>query len=62
VAGTGIRGGRFYGEEPSLTDLDDSDLKFNVDFRSVYATVLEQVMGVDAPSVLGSRFPTLDFV
>jgi uncharacterized protein (DUF1501 family) len=62
VAGTGIRGGRFYGEEPSLTDLDDGDLRFNVDFRSVYATVLERVLGVDAPSVLGSRFPALDFV
>jgi uncharacterized protein (DUF1501 family) len=37
-------------------------LRFNVDFRSVYATVLERVLGVDAPSVLGSRFPTLDFV
>ena len=61
VAGAGVKGG-FYGEEPSLTDLDDGDVRFNVDFRSVYATMLDRVVGVDPRSILGSTFPILDLV
>ena len=40
LAGTPIAGG-FYGERPSLKDLDENNLKFTTDFRQVYATVLE---------------------
>jgi uncharacterized protein (DUF1501 family) len=62
VAGPAVRGGRFYGEQPSLTDLDDGDLKYNVDFRSVYATMLDRVVGVDPKSFLGAPYPTLTVV
>jgi uncharacterized protein (DUF1501 family) len=48
--------------QPSLTDLDMGDLKFGTDFRSVYATVLEQWMGVKSDAILGGRFPVLDVV
>ncbi|MCA9284686.1 MAG: DUF1501 domain-containing protein [Phycisphaerales bacterium] len=41
------------GTHPSLTDLDGGDLKFTVDFRSVYAGVLDDWMGADAAKVLG---------
>jgi uncharacterized protein (DUF1501 family) len=41
---------------PSLTDLDDGDLKHSVDFRSVYAGVLRDWMGADPEAVLGGRF------
>jgi uncharacterized protein (DUF1501 family) len=62
VAGGGVKGG-YYGEQPSLTDLDDGNLRFTTDFRSVYATVAEGVLGIDQGSVLeGVRFPTLGFV
>jgi uncharacterized protein (DUF1501 family) len=37
-----------YGTHPSLTDLDHGDLKFYTDFRSVYATVLEDWLGLPA--------------
>ncbi|HYM68171.1 MAG TPA: DUF1501 domain-containing protein, partial [bacterium] len=49
-----------HGAQPSLTDLDMGDLKFGTDFRSVYATVLEQWMGVKSDPILGGRFPILD--
>ncbi len=62
VAGPAVRGGRLYGEQPSLTNLDDGDLKFNVDFRSVYATMLDRVVGVDPKSFLGASYPTLALV
>ena len=59
VAGHSVKGG-LYGEQPSLTDLDQGDLKFTIDFRSVYATVLDRVLGTDPKSVLNGRtFPDL---
>ena len=63
VAGPKVKGGRFYGEEPSLTSLDaNGNLIFNVDFRSVYATVLDKVLGADPEKILGGSFPTLGFL
>ena len=61
VAGPGVKGG-FYGDEPSLTDLDQGDLKFTTDFRSVYATVLDHVLGFDPKAALGQRFPEVAFL
>jgi len=62
VAGPGVKGG-YYGEQPSLTDLDDGNLKFSTDFRSVYSTVVSKVIGIDPKSVLnGKTFPELAFI
>ncbi len=44
------------GDLPSLTDLDDGDLKFHTDFRQVYATVLQHWLGWNSSAVLGSKF------
>lgn len=53
IAGSGVRGG-FVGEQPSLTDLDDGDMKATTDFRDVYATLLTGVLGADPEPVLGT--------
>ena len=53
VAGAPVRGG-FYGEQPSLTDLDDGDMKSSVDFRTVYAELLTKVVKTDPQAILGS--------
>lgn len=58
LAGGRVAGG-LHGAHPSLTDLDDGDLKFHTDFRSVYATLLEQWLGWDASPALGGRFESL---
>jgi len=59
VAGSTVKGG-FYGDPPSLTKLDDyGNLVFSTDFRSVYATVFENVIGVDSKSFLGGSFSPL---
>jgi len=42
----------FHGDQPSLTDLDNGDLKTTVDFRSVYGEVLDKVLGADPSRVL----------
>ncbi|MDA4128203.1 MAG: DUF1501 domain-containing protein [Thaumarchaeota archaeon] len=61
-----IIGGRvspgLYGTYPSLTDLEQGDLKFNVDFRQVYGTVLEDWLGIDQTTVLGSKYNKLSVV
>jgi uncharacterized protein (DUF1501 family) len=61
VAGQPVRGG-FYGDQPSLTSLDDGDLKVTTDFRSAYATLLERVLDTDADRVLSGSRPALDFL
>ena len=47
------------GNHPSLTDLDAGDLKFNVDFRNVYATVLQNWLETPSKPILGSQFATI---
>ena len=51
VAGVPVRGG-FYGEQPSLTDLDDGNMKATVDFRSVYGELVAKVLATDPGKVL----------
>lgn len=58
VCGGGVRPG-FIGDQPSLTDLDDGDLKFQVDFRSVYATILKDWLRVEPEPILGGSYDTL---
>ncbi|MCP5517796.1 MAG: DUF1501 domain-containing protein [Verrucomicrobiales bacterium] len=59
LAGGGVRGG-LHGVHPSLTELDQGALKHHVDFRELYATTLETWLGLDAATILGDAFPTLD--
>ena len=61
VVGGKLKGG-VYGTHPSLTDLDNGNLKYNVDFRSVYATVIERWLGRRSTEVLAGTFETLPFV
>jgi uncharacterized protein (DUF1501 family) len=63
VLGDGVEGG-LYGEYPSLEPdkLDEGDLRWNNDFRSTYATLLEQWMGLDSQPILRARYEELDFI
>ena len=63
LIGNAVRGGH-YGERPSLTELDaDDNLVFTTDFRRVYATAIEQWLGLpSAEPVLGDAFETLPMV
>ena len=47
---------------PSLTDLNEGDLKHNIDFRSIYATILEKQLGQNHQHILGKDFEMLDFL
>jgi uncharacterized protein (DUF1501 family) len=59
IVGKNVKGGS-YGKMPSLTDLEDGNLKMTTDFRSVYATMLEEWMGYeDTKTVLKGDYPAL---
>lgn len=47
---------------PDLTDLDEGDLKYNVDFKNVYATVLNKWLQADDVNVLGKKYNYLQFI
>jgi uncharacterized protein (DUF1501 family) len=58
LAGSGVRPG-LVGNTPSLTDLQAGDLKTGLDFRQVYAAVLEDWLGLPARAILGGEFTRL---
>jgi uncharacterized protein (DUF1501 family) len=61
VAGNRVAGG-FYGEQPSLTNLVQGDLAVVVDFRDVYASMLEDVLDTEAPKILDNWATKLNLI
>ncbi len=63
VIGNKVKGG-LLGKYPSLApaDLLNGDLKYHVDFRGVYATVLESWLRTKSAPVLGRQFTPLPIV
>ena len=59
--GARVKGG-LLGKPPSFERLDDGDLAFTTDFRTLYATCLEHVFALDPTTVLGRGFAPMDFV
>lgn len=51
LVGPMVRPG-LHGQHPSMKDLDDGDLRFTTDFRSVYAAVIEHWLKGDSRTVL----------
>jgi uncharacterized protein (DUF1501 family) len=47
---------------PNLGDLNEGDLKYQVDFKSVYATVLKKWLGADDKAILGKQYEYLKFI
>jgi uncharacterized protein (DUF1501 family) len=62
LIGDPVKGG-LYGSAPSLTGLDSTgNLKYSVDFRSVYQEILSGHLGADASQILGSSFEHVPFL
>jgi uncharacterized protein (DUF1501 family) len=59
IIGNKVQGG-LYGTYPSLTNLDNGDLKFNADFRSIYAGILKDVVGADPSPILAGAFDPIN--
>jgi uncharacterized protein (DUF1501 family) len=58
LIGGGVKGG-LYGSHPDLGRLNDGNLAFSTDFRSVYATVIQRWLGRPSEAIVGGTFPTL---
>jgi uncharacterized protein (DUF1501 family) len=58
LAGPKVRAG-LVGQTPRLGDLVDGDLRWSIDFRRIYATLLDRWLGLPAETVLGRRFEPL---
>jgi uncharacterized protein (DUF1501 family) len=58
----GLKQKGLYNALPDLSKLDDGDLQFQLDFREVYATVLNKWLGADAELVLKQKMRMLDFI
>jgi len=64
AVGEHVKGG-LYGEYPSLelgSQEEGGNLKFNLDFRSVYTTLLEDWFSLDAKAIIGSSHEKVNFL
>jgi uncharacterized protein (DUF1501 family) len=61
LAGAPVKGG-FYGDEPSLTDLNDGDLKVTTDFRDIYHELLTKTLDSDPVPSIGQGRRNIGFL
>ena len=61
IAGACVKGG-CYGDERSLTHLDDGDLKTTTDFRDIYHEPLSNTLHTDSEQVIGSGRNDIGFL
>jgi uncharacterized protein (DUF1501 family) len=62
IAGGGLSKPGIYNDMPDLKNLDNGDLIYKIDFRQVYATILDKWLNTDHRKVLNGSFSLLDFV
>ena len=63
VIGKNLNKTGFYNEAPNLSNLDaNGDLIHSIDFRSIYATILDKWLDVNDQSILKKSFDKLDFI
>jgi uncharacterized protein (DUF1501 family) len=62
IIGKAIKKPGIYNEGPNLGDLDAGDLKYSVDFRRIYATLLDNWLRADSQKILNSIYKPLDII
>jgi len=62
LIGGGLKEKGLINAMPDLNDLEEGDLKYKVDFKNVYATVLDKWLGADDHKILGHSFEKLKFI
>ena len=56
LIGDNLKRPKVLNEAPNLTDLDEGDLKFSIDFRQIYAPILKDLLIINDKSILGKDF------
>jgi len=62
IYGGKLKKSGIYNNAPNLATLDNGDLKYEIDFRDVYATLLDKWLDVNNSQVLNKNFAGLQFV
>lgn len=62
IIGKDLKKPGFYNDAPDLTNLDDGDIRYQVDFRNVYSDVIQQWMGKDPSKVISRSFDNLGII
>jgi len=62
LIGGGLQRKGLINDLPNLDDLAEGDLKYQIDFKDVYATLLHKWLGADDKSILGRQSAYLDFI
>ena len=62
LAGGSLKKQGFYNGPPNLTELDKGDLKYEIDFRQVYSTILDNWLNANSKQILNKTFDPLTFV
>ena len=62
VFGGNLKKAGIFNEAPNLSQLDNGDLKYQIDFRDVYATLLDKWLDVNNKIILNKNFTGLDFI
>ncbi|WP_462249577.1 DUF1501 domain-containing protein [Ekhidna sp.] len=62
LMGGSLKKNGIYNEMPDLSNLDDGDVSHSIDFRNVYATIIDRWLESDSTSILGRSFSNLQFI
>ena len=62
LVGGGLKQKGLINELPNLADLEEGDLKYKVDFKNVYSTVLKKWLDADDKAILGKKYEHLNFI
>lgn len=62
IIGGGLKQAGILNDGPNLSELQDGDLRYKVDFKSVYATLLSNWLNANDKEILKQQYPLLSFV
>lgn len=62
IVGGGLKKAGMFNPLPDLEDLEDGDLKYQTDFRAVYASIIDNWLMGDSTRVLQGNYGHIDFV
>ena len=62
LLGGGLKKAGIYNSMPDLSNLDNGDLKYQIDFRRIYSTILSKWMNADSSKILQGNYQPLGFL